>query len=89
MTREKFEEKMQIYGFRNVFESEAETVWKRGKNQVELFFGDRILLSRGSSMVSNIPLKTLVTVHEIKNCVPETLVFSMRNGATVEIHLNH
>ena len=89
MTREKFEEKMQMYGFRIVFESEAETVWKRGRNQVELFLDDNIILSRGSGMVSNIPLKTLVTVHEIKNCVPETLVFSLRSGATVEIYLNH
>ena len=89
MTREKFEEKMQIYGFRIDFESEAEIVWKRGRNQIELFHDGRILLARSTSMVANIPLKTLVTVHEIKNCVPETLVFSLRSGATVEIYLNH
>ena len=88
MTRQKFEEKMDEFGFRKTFESSYESVWNSGRNQLELIKDGRILLSRGC-MVTNFPLKALEDISEMENTWPEILVFSLPNEMTIEIEYKH
>ena len=93
MTRAEFIAKMSKYGFRMIFDSCAELVWKKGKNQVELFIAtedsDKVLLSRGCPIVVTIPLESLADIYMDEHVYPDTLTFSLTNGTTVDIDPIH
>ena len=85
MTRTQFEEKMDTYGFKKIFESSYETVWKSGKNQIELLADGTILLARSDCMALNFNLNALQSISERENTYPETLVLVMAGGVKARI----
>lgn len=86
MTRANFKKTMEDFDFKKNFESKGEIVWKRGRNQLELFDDDTILLARSSSFVVKFPIKIIDSVYMEESADPEILVFALTNGTTVEVN---